>query len=205
MKKIHVKICGIRGIESAEAAVYAGADFIGINFIPTSKRYITQHEAQKIIDQIRNRIAVVGIFQNASFEDINALVKKLSLDIVQLHGDEDEYFIRKIKANVIKSFRISQMAKIDAYIGNDSTRYLLLDREEQGSGKMVNVKKAVPITKQIEVFLAGGITTENVSNIGKNIRPFAFDIASGIETGGKEDVTKIYSFVKKVNGLNIVA
>src|SRR5438105_2453385 len=101
--KTKVKICGIRNIDSANAAIHAGADFLGFNFVLTSKRFINPIKAKAIIDKVRKQVNIVGIFQNAGLDEINEHIKFLKLAYVQLHGNEDDQFVKKIKTNVIKA------------------------------------------------------------------------------------------------------
>src|SRR5438270_537494 len=108
---VKVKICGIRSIESAQAAIDAGADFLGFNFVKESKRYVYPIRAKKIIEALRSknceaRIMLVGIFQNLDIDEVNHITEFLELDFVQLHGEENMEYISKIKTNIIKAIVI---------------------------------------------------------------------------------------------------
>ena len=94
---INVKICGIRSEMAAKAAVYAGARFLGFNFVPGSKRRIGPAIAKQIIDQVGNQVKIVGVFQNQPVEEVNRIVEELDLDLVQLHGDEDSIYVDEVK------------------------------------------------------------------------------------------------------------
>src|SRR5947209_2564781 len=98
--KVKVKICGTRSKKSALAAIDAGADFLGFNFVEGSKRKINPKIAKEIIREVAGRVRVVGVFQNVEVDYINELVELLNLDYVQLHGEENQEFISKIGAKV---------------------------------------------------------------------------------------------------------
>lgn len=176
--KTKVKICGIRTLESAQTAIDAGADFLGFNFIPSSKRYIKPESARKIIKQLKKRVKIIGVFQNLKKDFINKIVKSLDLDFIQLH-----------KQRIIKNVK-------------NKITYVLIDREIQGKGAMVDLHKAVLLTKKSHAFFAGGLNSNNVEEVIKKIHPFAVDVAGGIETNGSQDNEKIKNFIKKVKGIN---
>ena len=195
---IKVKICGIRTLDAAEAAIDARADFLGFNFVPTSKRYIDPTLATKIISsmnksfpwEIRGRVKTVGVFQDAESAYVNSVASKLGLDFVQLHGNENNEYIRQIRVLVIKVIQINDRPE-----GID-TAYFLLDRPKRGKGKMVNLEKAAELAANFPLFIAGGLTPDNVAYVVRKVRPFAVDVAGGIEIDGKESLNKIRTFIK---------
>lgn len=198
MNDVKVKICGIRSLESAQVAIDAGADFLGFNFVKQSKRYIYPIRAKAIIDTLRIKdkelgIKVVGVFQNHSIHEVNNISEFINLDFVQLHGEEDMEYITKVKPMIIKVCR----GRSCTYPTSDKVKYLLLDRQTQGRGQMVDIQCAKEIAKTYPVFFAGGLTPENVSSVVKEIKPFAVDVASGIETNGVEDTDKIRLFIQQ--------
>src|SRR6266567_7635105 len=93
---VQVKICGIRRLDAAQTAVAAGADFVGFNFVPHSRRYIDPHVAKAISMHIKGKIQMVGVFQNENPETVNAISELLDLELVQLHGEENEAYFQKI-------------------------------------------------------------------------------------------------------------
>lgn len=190
--RVKVKICGIRTLEVAEAAFDSGADYIGFNFVSSSKRRISIEKAKEIAGIMRKRVRIVGVFQNASVSKVNDIVKEVGLDLVQLHGQEDNTYIAKIKRPVIKSFTLSDNPE------DIRAKYLMLDRVVQGQGDMVNVEKAARFAKNLSLFLAGGLTPGNVSDVVIRVRPYAVDVAGGIETNGKQDLEKIKLFIERV-------
>lgn len=196
--KTKVKICGIRHIESAVTAVAYGADFLGFNFVLSSHRFINPIRARPIIDAVRKKTKIVGVFQRATIDEINEHVKYLKLDYVQLYGNEDEHLIKKIKSQVIKTFSLAydfDPASVLKQMKQYSVRYFLLDRLVQGQGEPLDAQKAKIICQEAPIFLAGGLNTENIAEVISQIRPFAVDVAGGIETGNIEDLHKIESFL----------
>jgi phosphoribosylanthranilate isomerase len=191
-----VKICGIRTLEAARASVNAGADFLGFNFVPSSSRFIKPKIALSIIDLIRGRIKVVGVFQDAEIMHVNDITSRLGLDLVQLHGNEQNDYMQQVHVQIIKSVRV------DDDIHTIHAKYLLLDRAPRGEGEIVNVEKAAKIAKHFPIFFAGGLTTENVGEIVARVKPFAVDVAGGIETSGLQDLEKIKVFIQNAKGGN---
>jgi phosphoribosylanthranilate isomerase len=201
-----VKICGVRTLDAANVAVNAGADCLGFNFVGSSKRRIDPQKAKEIINHVKDKIKVVGVFQNDYLGHINTLVKELQLDFVQLHGAETPEYAQSINCKVIKTVTLSETSSTDELISNMQSYkvdYFLLDRETQGKGKMVNSKNAKMIAEKFPIFLAGGLSSDNVANIVKEVKPYAVDVAGGIETNGAEDLEKIKKFIEQVKGVTI--
>lgn len=190
---VKVKICGIRSIAAAKVAVGAGADFLGFNFVPASKRNINPSLAEKIINAVGGKVKIVGVFQDADINYLNNLSFDLGLDFVQLHGKEDAEYLRAVKLPVIKAIQI------DGKPEEENAAYFLLDRTNR-KGEMVDFKKASQMASKIDLFFAGGLNPENVADVIRNARPFAVDVAGGIETEGKEDLKKIDLFIRNAKG-----
>lgn len=187
---VQVKICGIRTLSAAKAAIDAGADFLGFNFVPTSKRYTHPKKAKEIIKHIKGKIKTVGVFQDNKISQVNEISKTLELDFVQLHGNENNEYIKKINLPVIKSIKIGNT------ITSTTALYILIDRNKRGQGRMADVKKAAKFTSKFPTFYSGGLTVDNVAEVVKKVQPFAVDVAGGIETNGKQDIKKINQFIK---------
>ena len=196
-----VKICGIRTFEAAHAAFYSGADFLGFNFIPTSKRYISYNKAKEIIGELPKEVKVVGVFQNESIENIKKTIDILKLDFIQLHGEEPSSYRQLTQyAGVIKTFAlesdfdlpktISEMEKYDV-------DYFLVDRKYQGRGEPLDPERVRGLTSFFKIILAGGLTPENVSEAIRIAQPKVVDVASGVETDGEQDMDKIKEFIRK--------
>lgn len=185
-----VKICGVKTLDAAKVATEEGADFLGFNFVSTSKRYIIPADAKEIINIVKGKVKVVGVFQDADIKQVNDVALSLGLDFVQLHGNENNAYINNVSVPVIK------VIKADDQIDNSPAAYVLLDRVKQGEGEMVDLKKAANLAAKTKLFYAGGLTPDNVAGIIKEVKPFAVDVASGIETDDKQDENKIRSFIK---------
>lgn len=185
---VKVKICGIRSLEAAKVATLMGAEFLGFNFILTSKRYINPFDAAKIINAVKDKVKIVGVFQDSDINYVNKLSSSLGLDFVQLHGREDDDYIKQVKAPVIKAIQVHD--KSDG--GN--VAYYLLDRSKR-KGKMVNFQKASQLAEKIDFFFAGGLNPDNVADVIKKVKPFAVDVAGGVETNGEADIQKIKEFI----------
>ncbi|MDO8610402.1 MAG: phosphoribosylanthranilate isomerase [bacterium] len=194
-----VKICGIRTLEQAFFSYKSGADYIGLQFVPISKRKIDFQEAKKVSIHLKGKINLVGVFQNQSINEINKISKKINLDYVQLHGNENAALINKITLPIIKSFCLQ--ANFDASSTIESmkkypVRFYLIDREKRGEGKMLSLENSAILSKSFPIFFAGGLTPQNVIEVVKKVKPYAVDVASGIETDGIFDFEKVQLFIK---------
>lgn len=192
-KKVQVKICGISDLETALAAIKAGADFLGFNFVKTSRRYIDPKAALEIIKGINGKVKTVGVFQNEAVEKVNKIADLLNLDFVQLHGEEDDGYIEKIKSNVIKKRPFSSLFNRDP---KNKFSHILIDREKQGEGPLVDFESIAKFSNKHKLFLSGGLTPGNIKGIVEKVKPFVVDVASGVETDGKKDIAKIREFIK---------
>lgn len=199
--KTKVKICGIRSLMAAQTAIYAGAQFLGFNFVPRSKRRISPEFAKQIITQIKNQVQIVGVFQNQPLEEVIRIVDFLDLDFVQLHGEENQEYIDGFDLPVIKTLQLESdfdLNKIFKIMNNTKADYFLLDRVKQGQGKLLNMDKVNMISKSHKIFVAGGLTPLNITEVVRSSEPFGIDVASGIETGGVEDPEKIKLFLERI-------
>lgn len=190
-----IKICGIRQVKDAVFCEKIGVDFIGLNFVPTSKRCINLKTAQMIVRSVKT-IAKVGVFQNQTIQEVNNIAQKLGLDYVQLSGDESVEFVKKCDIPVIKTIALRQkndLIKAEKYL--PYVTYILFDGAAPGSGKSINVSLK---NVKYPFMVAGGINIFNVEKIVKVTNPLAIDIASGIETNGKIDTKKINLIFNKL-------
>ncbi len=195
-----VKICGIRRLESALTAVRAGADYVGFNFVKASKRYIKPDKAKKIAMNVKGKIQCIGVFQNNPSEEVNRIASDLELDFVQLHGKEDNEYIKKIHAKIIKAISVPSDMTTKQLIANMyayTADFLLLDREHQGKGNTIDIELAKYVADRFPIFFAGGLYEDNVASIISLVKPYAVDVAGGIETRGREDDDKIIRFTKR--------
>lgn len=195
-----VKICGIETLEAAQAAFDAGADFLGFNFVPISKRFIDSTIAKKIINALPESVMKVGVFMNEGLERINQLVSYLGLNFVQLHGSESPEYSRSLKnVGVIKTFSLGTDFDVEETIQKMKkyyADYFLLDRQVQGEGESLNPDKVRQLTATFPIILAGGLTVENVADMVRLTKPQIVDVAGGVETDGVKDAKKIIQFIK---------
>src|SRR3989338_1550781 len=204
--KVKIKICGIRSLESAQAAIRAGADFIGFNFVKQSPRYVHPRYAKEIQKRVHGKLKTVGVFQNEKIDLINAIVDLLGLDYVQLHGQESKSFAEKIQAKIIKVCILSTKSnseKIANEIKNYKPDLALLDLKKGAKQSAFDIKQSNFIAKQFPVFIAGGLNPDNVEKMVVTIKPYGVDAARGIETYGHEDIGKIYQFISAAKKINI--
>ena len=203
-----IKICGLRRKKDIMECYNLGVDFLGFNFYQGSKRYIKPEELEKIIKNVSlNKVKKIGVFVNASIEEITKIVEQCGLYGIQLHGNETLKFCKELRdifpdKIIIKAFRINK--KIPKNIEKYPVDYFLFDSQNTknfgGSGKTFdwNILKKLE-NKHIKYFIAGGINPENVKKLFYIVKPFGIDSASGIEKKpGIKDIKKIRALLKAV-------
>jgi len=198
MAKVKVKICGITNWTDAKRAVDAGADFLGFNFYAPSPRYIPPAKARQIARRLPKRVAKVGVFVNESEPTILAIAHCVGLDRVQLHGDESPLMISHLrgKLGVIKALRAGKAfrpAEVSRYKNSSAILLDGFDRKLRGgTGKTLDWSLARRANRYARIFLAGGLTPENVADAIRTAQPYAVDVCSGVESKpGKKDPKKI--------------
>jgi phosphoribosylanthranilate isomerase len=186
---MRVKFCGITRPEDAREAVRLGAWAIGLNLWSGSPRRCDPATAVAISSEVRRKLEVAGVFVNASLDEVAAAVEDIQLSMVQLHGDEGPAFCaeaaRRTGAKVIKALRVRSAADIQAAEAF-RTDFHLLDAHRAGrpggTGASFDWELARTHRSGVPVILAGGLTPENVAAAVEVARPFAVDVASGIES-----------------------
>jgi indole-3-glycerol phosphate synthase/phosphoribosylanthranilate isomerase len=205
-ESVQVKICGLRNKDQVLTARDAGADLLGLMFYEPSPRYIQPREAREILKTFEdNQISpdIVGIFVNEEADYINEIVDRVGLHFVQLHGDESPEFCERIKCSVIKGLRLNSRAdlkKIAAYA--ETAWRILLDTPTVkwgGTGETHDWDLARSVAQQTPVFLAGGLTPENVAEAIQRVHPWGVDVSSGVEINGNKDANKIQAFVENAH------
>jgi len=201
-----VKICGIKNLVDAEIAIQNGADYIGLNFVPASKRRISFGKAKNIIENIkRSTVQIVGVFQNQPAAKVNRISHELQLDYVQLHGSESPQYCQKISTKIIKVFPLESDFDPDEVllsIQNYQVDYFLLDRGKQGEGPVLQRSLLKKIVEKYPIFIAGGLNTQNISETVRVVGPFAVDVSGGVERDGKIDFKKVRLFIKSAKSIN---
>ena len=210
MPRVRVKICGITNLADAKLAVDLGADALGFNFYEKSVRNIAPADAYKIIRALPEKIEAAGVFVNWSPEAVIALARAVDLDTVQLHGDEPPATARAAAKffKVTRAFRVGKdfrLASLRPF--QSSVRAFLFDAaksgEYGGTGERADWQVARRATKSRRIILAGGLTPENVAEAILYVRPYAVDVASGIESRpGKKDRAKLRQFFAEVSRAN---
>lgn len=196
-----VKLCGLKRACDIEWANEVHPDFVGFVFAG-KKRRVTDEQAASLRRMLHPDIPAVGVFVNEDREHIARLVRDSVIQIVQLHGQEDEDYIQHLRQQIdvplIKAFSVSD--REDVYRALDSTaEYILLDHGAGGTGTSFDWTVLEQVQRPF--FLAGGLNPENAAE-ALRWRPFALDVSSGIETNGVKDKFKIVSFMTRVrNGL----
>lgn len=202
-ENVQVKICGLRTDDQLRTARDTGVDFIGLMFYIQSSRYIQPHAAKellKIYEDGQLSPDRVGIFVNEEADYINDVAEHIGLHFVQLHGDESPEFCTRMHRPVIKALRLNE--KSDAHLTetySQTTWRILLDTPTVkwgGTGETHDWVLARSIAQQTPIFLAGGLTPENVGEAIQQVHPWGVDVSSGVETNGKKDIKKIRSFVE---------
>ncbi|GAB4545282.1 MAG: phosphoribosylanthranilate isomerase [Anaerolineales bacterium] len=218
-----IKICGITSLPDALAAIEAGADYLGFNFYPKSPRYIAPSVCAEIIAVLKRehpRIQHIGVFVNSPVEEITATLAACALDLAQLHGDEPPEMLTALAGRAFKALRLpadnlwrkslicARKPKARAAPANKPT--FLIDASVRGlyggSGVTADWDAAVQIARRCPIFLAGGLTPENVAAAIQQVHPWGVDVASGVESApGVKDPAKMKAFVKAVQAASKAA
>lgn len=194
-----IKFCGMQRAEDIAVANALHPEYIGFVFAPKSRRAVTPEQAAALKVQLVPGIRAVGVFVNAPVAQVAALLAAGTIDIVQLHGQEDEAYLNALRAltdkPIIKAFRVDTAADLERAAAYPSDG-LLLDSGAGGTGTAFDwtLLRAFPRP----YFLAGGLDPENVREAIQAYTPYAVDVSSGIETDGKKDATKMAAFAAAV-------
>lgn len=202
-----IKICGLRRMEDIEAVNACLPDYAGFVFAK-GKRTVTEEEARILSANLSPEIVPVGVFVNEKPEQVAKLLNDKVIDIAQLHGDEDEAYIKKLRdlmtrGQLIKAIRASSPDSLKQ--GSKlQVEYLLFDafshKEYGGTGETFDWSWIKDVEKPF--FLAGGINSENVEKAMRMVYPFAVDVSSSVETEGWKDKDKIIDIVTKIKRKN---
>ena len=195
-----VKICGITNLADALAAVEAGADVLGLNFYEGSPRRVSMKTAAEISKQLPPFVMRAGVFVNADEDLVTRAIGECGLSLLQFHGDEPAEFCAQFGLISMKAFRIRDAESLKELPRFQTDAYLLdafSPEARGGTGERFNWELAVEAQKFGKpVFLAGGLTPENVADAVRKVRPFGVDVASGVESSpGKKDHAKIRAFI----------
>lgn len=206
MRKTRIKICGIRRVEDAVHAAYAGADAIGLNFYAPSPRSITLQQAMAVRDALPPFVSTVALFVNAARSEVNEVCESLAPSLLQFHGDEDHDYCASFSRPYVKAIRVGASMKADdlvqLQIEFSTAKALLLDTLSAGryggTGESFNWD-IIPASLREKIILSGGLTPINVGEAVRKIRPWAVDVSSGVELQkGVSDPQKILAFMSAI-------
>lgn len=191
-----IKLCGLTRPCDIEAVNELQPDYIGFVFAKKSRRYVSPEKAEELKAMLAPGIQAVGVFVNEEPAQIAALLEAGTIDVAQLHGQESETEIRRLREltdhPLIQAFRIDTEQDVER--ANASTAdYVLLDSGAGGTGTVFDWDLLQAIRRPY--FLAGGLDTENLGTVKAKLNPYGVDVSSGIEIGGYKDKEKMTAFV----------
>ncbi len=202
MNTVKIKICGITNEADASAAVHAGADALGFIFFRGSPRYVEPERVAGIVGGLPPFVVPVGVFVNASVDEVDEVCENTGIQVAQLHGDESPDFCCKVGRPVVKALRVR-----DASWKSDAAAYavgaVLLDTyaEDRYGGTGVVFDWRLVEGSPHRVILSGGLNPMNVAEAVRSVRPYGVDTGSGVEREpGRKDHGKIRAFVEAARG-----
>ncbi len=215
----HVKICGFRSAGPLLTAVDAGADAVGLVFVPSARRCVTQAEACALLDEVRasgrTLPPVVGLFADQPVEEVRETVASVGLDAVQLCGSEGVEYAAQLGVPVYKVISIdaeipvaAQMPRImvlqqrHALAGHRIVLDAQVPGEYGGTGRQFDWDLAADFAGAFEMILAGGLSPDNVQEAVERVHPWGVDVSSGVETDGEKDPARVRTFVEAVRAVD---
>jgi phosphoribosylanthranilate isomerase len=198
---VKVKICGITNLADGMAAAEAGADALGFVFYDQSPRRVSVEAAAGLIRQLPPFIMKVGVFVNAPEDLVVQAIRECGLNLLQFHGDEAPDYCLQFGLMSMKAFRIRDAASLQALLAYHTDAWLLdayTPDKPGGTGETFNWDLALQAQGWGRpIFLAGGLTPENVADAVRCARPYAVDVSSGVEaTRGRKDHAKVRAFIQ---------
>jgi phosphoribosylanthranilate isomerase len=198
---VRIKVCGVIHPDDAWEACEAGADLVGLNFVPDSPRCLDLATAEAIAERIAGRAERVAVFRDARWDEIERVTRRIEVERVQLHGSESEEEVELVDFPVIKAVRGADREAAEMYPG----AILLLDHPTRGGGRgeAWNWSEASElISEGYDIVIAGGLTPENVAQVLADlgdVPPWGVDVATGVEGEGyRKDAARMRAFVEAV-------
>ncbi len=201
MSRVRAKICGITRLEDALAAARLGADALGFNFWPGSKRFVTPAAAREIIRQLPPLVTPVGVFVNQPEGELRAVAGETGIQVLQLHGDETPELCARLRLPVWKAVAVDRLGSLSRLLSYEVQAFVLdtPSRGFGGSGQPFDWSLAEGVSEAAPIVLAGGLTPENVADAIRAVRPWAVDVASGVESSpGGKDADRMARFLAAV-------
>ncbi len=199
-----IKLCGMTRDEDIIVCNRLKPDYVGFVFWSKSKRLVTKEKAKNLKDLLDKDIKSVGVFVDEDINYVKELFNEGIIDVIQLHGSEDEDYISNLKNSlkspvIIKSFKADTEDNINLSL-KSSADYIIYD-PGKGDGMLFNWDKIKKVSR--DYFLAGGLDSGNVGEAVKLLHPYCVDVSSGIESDGLKDADKMTAFVESVRKANI--
>jgi len=203
MTRTRIKICGITRKQDAFKAAELGADALGFVFYEKSPRYVSIKAAAEICESVSPFVTKVGLFVNASENEVRRVIDSVQLDLLQFHGDELPEYCQKFNLPYIKAIRAKDRESIQSAIKSHANAIgILVDSYVPGiPGGTGNTFdwSLIPEKDKSKVILAGGLNAENISEAITTVKPYAVDVSGGVEQSkGIKDHEKIFQFIKEV-------
>ena len=202
--RTRAKICGITRLEDALAAVEYGADAIGLVFYKPSPRYVSIEQAAAISAALPPFVSVVALFVDPTQGEVNAVLSRVRIDVLQFHGEESEVECAQYSLPYLKVIRVKTDTNLIQYAQAYGTaKALLLDTYSEhavgGTGQVFDWS-LIPNNLPVPIILAGGLTPENVNEAVKQVKPYAVDVSGGVETSkGIKNSVKIAAFMAAIH------
>ncbi len=203
-----IKICGIKSLPDALAAVEAGADMLGFNFYPKSVRFIDVQTCAQISAVLRHdhpSVLLVGVFVNSSVDEIERTLDSSRLDLAQLSGNESPEFCAALGDKAFKSFHGVPDFGVQSYARASAPAFLVdggMSGSYGGTGIAADWSSAAKLARLYPLLLAGGLRPDNVAEAVERVRPWGVDVASGVEIRpGEKDAGRVKAFVDAVRSV----
>lgn len=210
---VQIKICGITNLEDALAAVEAGADALGFNFYPESPRYVTAQEARSIIEGLPAHILCVGVFVNEEPAKVARIANEAGLSGLQFHGDETPEYTEQFNQSLVgRRFHIKALRVRQGFKPETAARYktdaIMLDafapQARGGTGHTFDWEMARRTRELVpKLFLAGGLSPENIEEAVRTVEPYGVDACSCLESSpGRKDQERVSDFIRLARAVN---